>query len=223
MEKALGSWKPRLVNELMQVRAIACTRCSCRSIFALWLLLTHCDGQGFVQRVGSRICKETGFKDMPPHRIVLEPRFRKIFTRSDFLVCVGPSLSLPPGARVRAQDPSLSLPPLFISPSFICRYIERAKFQDVQFKEVTVKVSRPLFPVPCGFLVVFVAASALAALWEPPNALTFTTRIPSQHSSVIPNHSVTPNAQDVDDTAGPLFASGKDYALVSTFPRFVGA
>ena len=80
---------------------------------------------------------------MPPHRIVQEQRFKKIFTRSDFLVCVGT-------ARATRQQSSIIFsfgctlccphsPPLLPA----CSYIERAKFQDVQFKEVTVKVAAP--------------------------------------------------------------------------------
>jgi hypothetical protein len=99
-----------------------------------------------VQRVGSRICKETGFKDMPPNRIVAEPRFKKIFTRSDFLVCVRRMrvllTSIAPSCFRCAPSVFLTFPPHLSSPG---SYIERAKFQDVQFKDVTVKVA-PLPP-----------------------------------------------------------------------------
>jgi hypothetical protein len=69
-------------------------------------------------------------------------------------------------------------------PPFACSYIERAKFQDAQFKEVTVKVAASSRP----------CAAPLTQL-----------------------------LQDVDDTAGPLFANAKDYALVSVSRPFLRA
>jgi len=65
--------------------------------------------------------------------------------------------------------------PLSIAPR---SYIERAKFQDAQFKEVTVKVKPP---------------------------------------PLSPRRQADAALQDVDDTAAPLFANAKEYALVSLF------
>ena len=149
---------------------------------------------------------------MPPHRIVQEARFKKIFTRSDFLVCVTPLLTRlctifgfdsvlappfsyppplppPPPSPLYLTLPSFSSsscypPPPPLLPPFACSYIERAKFQDAQFKEVTVKVAASSRP----------CAAPLTQL-----------------------------LQDVDDTAGPLFANAKDYALVSVSRPFLRA
>jgi hypothetical protein len=149
--------------------ALCCVCCSSRR------------GQGFVQRVGSRICKETGFKDMPPHRIVQEQRFKKIFTRSDFLVCVGT-------ARATRQQSSIIFS---VGCTLCCPHSPLFFMQLHRTRQVPRRaVQRGDRQGRCPLLM--------------------------RSRNRCSKHFL----QDVDDTAGPLFANAKEYALVCTFCRF---
>jgi hypothetical protein len=141
MEKALGSWKPRLVNELMQVNASFCsaTKPTFHVRHSLCVLIMLRAGfcaaswQPHMQRDGLQGHAATQDraggtlqKDFHPQRF---PRVRP-----------PPYRLLPHPVANALSPPRPPPPPLSIAPR---SYIERAKFQDAQFKEVTVKV-KPL-------------------------------------------------------------------------------